>query len=483
MSTKNCRKFKGEIENYLKKNRSNFESTIDSVFSELNFKTWLCKANIIKRDGYHAAHLLFIMLILPLLRIKTVHGFCKKHWQNWSSAKKDTLYRFQQNDKYRWRTFMIKANQQILNAIELDNIPQEDRCFVVDDTVLAKLGKKMQNVSYIYDHNAGRSVLGYCVVTLGLFIPYGFYPLDFAFRFSRTRHAKSPEVIGDCRKNSGQRSYEAKHHTKLELALMMIQRAVKNNFMPGYVLFDSWYAWPQFINAIRKINESIHVICRLKETNVRYEYIGKHYKLSQLYDKVKHRLKKDDKTGLLLTRVQVALPGGEEKMVIVFTKGYKEPEIEPIKGKKKKKEPKWSAFLSTHTRLHSASIIKKYAQRWPVEVCFKECKQQLGLGKEQSNDFNAQVFSTTASFLRYNILNYLNKFENYATKGELFEYIADQSAVLTYAQRLWEFFREVLGVSIAAIFNLFKIEDDIHTYIETVNESLHAYPPIRGCET
>ena len=37
MNTKNCRKFKGEIENYLKKSRSNFEYTIDSVFSELNF--------------------------------------------------------------------------------------------------------------------------------------------------------------------------------------------------------------------------------------------------------------------------------------------------------------------------------------------------------------------------------------------------------------------------------------------------------------
>jgi len=483
MSTKNCRKFKGDIENYLKKSRSNFESTIDGVFSDLNFKTWLCKANIIKREGYHAAHILFILLMLPLLRSKTVHGFCKKHWQNWSLAQKDTLYRFQQNDKYRWRSFMTKISQQILHAVELENIPQEDRCVVVDDTVLAKRGKKMQNVSYVYDHNAGRTVLGYCIATLGLLIPHGFYPLDFAFRFSSSRNAESPEAIGDCRKSSGQRSYEAKHHTKLELALMMIRRAVANNLMPGYVLFDSWYAWPQFIQAIRKIDESIHVICRLKDSNVRYEYKGDHYKLSELYNKVKHQLKKDYKTGLLLTRVQIGVAGSNEKMVIVLAKGYTEPEVEPIKGKKKQKASKWAAFLSTHTRLHSATIIRKYAQRWPVEVCFKECKQQLGLGKEQSNDFNAQVFSITASFLRYNILNYLNKFENYASKGELFEYIADQSAVLTYAQRLWDFFREMLGVSIAAIFKLFSIEDDISTYVETVNESLQAYLPIRGCET
>jgi hypothetical protein len=44
---------------------------------------------------------------------------------------------------------------------------------------------------------------------------------------------------------------------------------------------------------------------------------------------------------------------------------------------------------------HSSSHHKIYIKRWPIEVCFKECKQQLELGKDQSNDFNAQVFATT----------------------------------------------------------------------------------------
>ena len=64
---------------------------------------------------------------------------------------------------------MYKINSQIFKAIELDNTPQEERYFVIDDTILAKLGKKIENVSYIYDHNIGRSVLGFCVVILGLF--------------------------------------------------------------------------------------------------------------------------------------------------------------------------------------------------------------------------------------------------------------------------------------------------------------------------
>lgn len=65
MSTTNHEKFKGEIENYLNKGFHNFESKIDIAFSALKFKTWLCKANIVKKDGYHACHLLFILVILP----------------------------------------------------------------------------------------------------------------------------------------------------------------------------------------------------------------------------------------------------------------------------------------------------------------------------------------------------------------------------------------------------------------------------------
>jgi hypothetical protein len=170
----------------------------------------------------------------------------------------------------------------------------------MSSTNCKKFKGEIENVSFIHDHNLGRSVLGFCIVTLGLFATQGFYPLDFAYCFGKKRHGKSPEEnIGDPRKSSGQRSFEAKQYTKLELSLMMIQAAVKSGIVPGYVLFDSWYAWPKLINAIRKIEKSIHVICRLKDSNVQYEYNGKKYKLSALYQKVKSQLKKDKRTGLL----------------------------------------------------------------------------------------------------------------------------------------------------------------------------------------
>lgn len=231
---------------------------------------------------------------------------------------------------------MYKVTREITKAAGLEKHPLQERYFVVDDTIIAKLGKKMENISYIFDHNRGYSVLGFCIVTPGLFTGESFYPLDFAYRFGKKRHLKSSgEIIGDPRSISGQRSFEAKHDNKLEPALMMIEGAVNCAFSAGYVLFDSWYARPFVINGIRRINKGLHIICRLKKSNVRYQYKGKKYKLSEPYQKVKHGFNKDARTALLLKQITVQLPESDEEAVIVFSKGYTEPEVDNIKWKKK----------------------------------------------------------------------------------------------------------------------------------------------------
>jgi hypothetical protein len=168
---------------------------------------------------------------------------------------------------------------------------------------------------------------------------------------------------------------------------------------------------------------------------------------------------------------------------MVFATGYHEPDQDDIKGKKRDKELQWVAFLSTDTRLHASTIIKKYTKRWTIEACFKECKQFLGLGKDQSTDFHAQVFSMTANFLRYNILNFLNEKENRTTMGDLSQSLVDEPATITYARRLWDFFRGLFTVTIATLFDLFKIEKQCSTYMDTFSQVLSTSTPFQGCET
>ena len=107
----------------------------------------------------------------------------------------------------------------------------------------------------------------------------------------------------------------------------------------------------------------------------------------------------------------------------------------------------------------------------------------LDLGKEQSTNFNAQVCCTTFSFLRYNLLSYLNIIQKYPTLGILFESIADSSAVISYAGRLWDFFRGLFAISFSKIFSIFDLQEDFHTYLAMLEQTIIESTPIQGCET
>jgi len=65
MSTTKCKRFQGEIRNYLINGQNNFDMKIDRLFSSLKVKPWLSRTNIIKKDGYPAFHLMFILFLLP----------------------------------------------------------------------------------------------------------------------------------------------------------------------------------------------------------------------------------------------------------------------------------------------------------------------------------------------------------------------------------------------------------------------------------
>ncbi len=424
-------------------------------------------------------------ILLPLLKLETINTFCSKHWYSWSSCKKDTFYRFKGNISYRWRTFLTKVNQEIFRTIEFDKSERNDRCFLLDDSIINKTGKQIENVSYIHDHTIGKSVLGHQITVLTAFTDHGNYVLDYAYCFGKKHHRRNVQSTESGKTAIGKRIAEARNYGKTEFGGQMIKQAIKKGFAPGYILFDSWYAWPTFIKEIREIQEKPHVICRLKEVNANhrfYHYKGKAYALNTLYKKVKNSFKHDLKTGLKIARVRVRLSELDKDVTILFTKGYKEPKLDHVSGKKQEKE-KWAAFLSTDNLLHSSTIIMKYIKRWSIEVCFKECKQSLGLGKDQSNHFSAHVASTTISFLRYNLLTFLNQIENYQTLGELFSGLVDDTAVVTYAHRLYDFFIGLFRQSLMNIFQVFNLTEDFNVYLNTLTAELTGMEAFKGCET
>ena len=85
--------------------------------------------------------------------------------------------------------------------------------------------------------------------------------------------------------------------------------------------------------------------------------------------------------------------------------------------------------------------------------------------------------------MRYSVISYLNEAERHATFGRLFESLVDDTAVSTYAQRLWDFFQGLFKTSFSKIFDLFGIQEEFQPYLDSITQALKESTPIIGCET
>ena len=218
-------------------------------------------------------------------------------------------------------------------------------------------------------------------MTLGLLTPRNFYPVNFGHHFSQRAPAEAEEaqprrVRGDL----ARRLKEARELTKPALALKMLQTARAQGLPARYLLVDAWFTSPTFCRSVQDLG--LEVIGRLKRDRTLYYRDGTGYTLDQLYQAHKHRLVKDAALGLALLAVPVTCGNGLTG-TIVFTKGYKEPDLETRSGGKIKAQPPWAAFFTTDLTLIAAQVVQKYLGRWAIEVFFKEAKQRLGLGQEQ----------------------------------------------------------------------------------------------------
>ena len=74
--------------------------------------------------------------------------------------------------------------------------------------------------------------------------------------------------------------------------------------------------------------------------------------------------------------------------------------------------------------------------RWSIELYFKEWKQYLMLGKNQSVYLTSQIAATTISMMQYSPLAYVKETTEYKTLAGLFRGTVADNAELTLYERL-----------------------------------------------
>lgn len=434
-----------EIDSYCQKPSNTVINVFMQLLAQLDLRyinQLLCD---VKKRGVKGSMIFQTLFVFRFLDLSNVAQLMQSGFSKELSHKKDVFYDFLNNSKVQWRRIMKLFFKQILTLILAKSEDKNDgpKFLVVDDTILGKLGKKIEFIGKVYNHCSHVYELGMKVLTLGYTDGKSFLPIDFSIhneagktgkrglkakelksQFTKTR---DPESAGY------ERSLEVEMD-KISVALQMIKRCKAKWLKFDYVLADSWFICEKFITGIKNINKDLQVMGLMKTD--RFVYInGKKYKASKVPELKRKYIKTSKKFKCQYISFEMEYKGIEMR-------GY---------WVKMNRQQNWNLLISTHKTLTFCTAMEYYKNRWSIEVFFKDCKQNLGLGSCQSTDFDAHIATTSIIFMNYAILALKKRFEDYETLGILFRTLKEQMIQQTVIEKVWNIFIELIEIMFFAV--------------------------------
>jgi hypothetical protein len=408
----------------------------------------------IKLKGYSFQWLMTILLSMPFIGAATVNSMLNGYVKHQIEAGKDAFYRLKNHPGICWRLllWLFASKFKSLSGSKLKSGSQGVKCLVFDDTLLEKTGKCIEKVSRMFDHVTKRYVLGFKLLLMGYWDGTSFCPVDFSLHRELGNNKEKPyglkkkELKRQYRKGRGkgtcnnERAAEA-DESKISCAVKMFKRAISLGFVVDYVLVDSWFTCEALIDAALGAKKCIvHLIGMYKIVKTKFLYQGKKLTHKQIRNML-GRPKRCRKLKLYYLEAEVGYNG---KPIRLFFS-------------KKGTHGKWKVFICTNTQLSFIQMIEIYQTRWTIEVFFKESKQLLGLGRCQSNDFDAHIADTTITMLQHILLTMRYRIENYESVNGLFSEITQATVRQRLDQRIWGLFVEILNI-IESLFD--EIDED-----------------------
>jgi hypothetical protein len=428
-----------------------------SAIGALQFSGTLKRFNVFKKQGYKFDLILSVLLSLPFIGIKNINSL---NGSQGLIAGKDTFYRQKSNEMINWRSILWAFARQFNKIVSKQGDNQSGcRCLIFDDSLLEKSGRFIEKVSRVWDHVSKRAVLGFKINLMAYWDGASLLPVDFCLHREKGKNKEKPFGLSkkeyrkqfSKRRTSGMPSFERANEadqTKIATAIAMFKRAVKMKLHIDYVLMDSWFTCKEFILAVRSAkNRDIHLLGMYKNAKAKFEFRNGLYTYNQVRQ-MSGKVKRNRQTGYYYQEAVVLL--GDVPVKLFFSR--------------KGKNGNWKTFLSTNVELTFAKMLEIYAIRWTIEVLFKESKQLLGLGKDQSIDFDTQIAATTLTMIQHILITLRYRFDRYESKGAMFRNTKAEIIQQKLNERLWGLMLEILAV-IAELFNGADENEIIHKLI------------------
>lgn len=395
-----------------------------------------------KQASYARAYSFTHLILIYFLMVKNINQLINSGFTKWIKNRKDVFYRTCSNPNIKWRGLVYKITKKLMAKTIIEPDKTKPTCFILDDTDLKKRGRKIEFIGYIWSHVVNQSILGFKSLNLCYWSGSTLYALDFSLHIEQGKNKSKPqgmkakhlkERFSKQRADNSAGAKRVKELTtsKIDCAIKMIKRAIKNDITARYVLVDSWFCCEQIIQWLGSLPK-VDLICRAKMGNAKYEHKGKALNAKQLLAKFKYRRdfkKYSRKLKSHYIQLKVTYKGTDIQLSYLQT------------GRNK-----WILFLSTDLKAKPLFLIQTYQIRWTIEVFYKQCKQLLGLGKCQASDFDAQIADTSFSILRYNLLSTIQtKSENFGI-ATLFRSISESIPNPNIVDKIIELFYRILGI-------------------------------------
>jgi len=440
-----------ELANYIETAmRSILKNPILEVLIEIKITKILKQSNFIKRNVGYPPFQIILHFVYMLVMNKRQSTFIKK---SDSAFGKEAYYRFIKESRYNWRKFLMISSTALLQRIKPLHKNGEHRLLIIDDTVEAKRGKYIEgSCKYIWSNKEHRSINALNIVSLNYADSHSTFQLDFSIKMNDSNRKDISEFTNKLhhRSNAYQRKSEITKGKNI-LAIEMLQRALDNGIEADYLLVDSWYAKPNFIEQANELG--MPVIARLPNNKLIWNFKGKHKTMNAIYNNLKNiRHKLSGKHGKISYKYFDAIMEhttlGKVKLVFLHT------------GKD------LLIFISTDISLAGKKILATYKKRWNIEQGYKDLRNLFGLGKEENRIYEALIAKITLSMFAYNIVSYINRIKHEPqTLGELFRDLECELETLAISMQL---FIKIL-TKISEIENVVKENKDLLTILAVLS--------------
>lgn len=190
---------------------------------------------------------------------------------------------------------------------------------------------------------------------------------------------------------------------KIDVTVKMIKRAWKNCVCPQYVLADSWYLSEKILRATIGLGGGVlHYLGLGKMNKTRYKVDGRMYNATMLVTKYgRSRLHECRKYHChYVTLNGEYTDTGIPVRIFLIKYGH---------------NSNWNIMVTTDLRISFLKAFETYQIRWSIEVLIKDSRQHLGLGRCQSNDFDALAADTTITLMTYQVAALQLRFSEYET--------------------------------------------------------------------